>query len=67
MTTTRRKSLFALILSAGLIAACASAPRTEVMTAAESSDCVVLLHGLNRSWRAMRPMAETLQAAGFTT
>jgi len=27
----------------------------------------VLLHGLNRSWRAMRPMAEALQAAGFST
>ncbi|MBT8088118.1 MAG: alpha/beta fold hydrolase, partial [Gammaproteobacteria bacterium] len=67
MTTTRGKSAFALILSAVLIAACASVPRTEVMTAADTSDCVVLLHGLNRSWRAMRPMAETLQAAGFTT
>ncbi len=27
----------------------------------------MLLHGLNRSWRAMRPMADALQAAGFTT
>jgi len=27
----------------------------------------VLLHGLNRSWRAMRPMAKALQQAGFTT
>lgn len=33
----------------------------------ESRDCVVLLHGLNRSWRAMRPMAAALQDAGFTT
>ena len=35
--------------------------------ASNSSECVVLLHGLNRSWRAMRPMAEALQEAGFTT
>ena len=35
--------------------------------AAIPTDCVVLLHGVNRSWRAMRPMAEALQQAGFTT
>ena len=27
----------------------------------------MLLHGLNRSWRAMRPMAEALQTAGYST
>lgn len=32
-----------------------------------SDECVVLLHGLNRSWRAMEPMAEALREAGFTT
>ena len=50
-----------------LLAACASGPRTEVVTASSTDDCVVLLHGLNRSWRAMRPMAESLQNAGFST
>ncbi len=30
-------------------------------------ECVVLIHGLNRSWRAMDDMAEALQQAGFST
>lgn len=50
-----------------LIAACATVPRSEVRVADDTGECVVLLHGLNRSWRAMRPMAEALQQAGFTT
>ena len=50
-----------------LLAGCATTPRTEVVTAAATDDCVVLLHGVNRSWRAMRPMADALQSAGFTT
>ena len=61
-----RSALLAL-LCMSLVAACASAPRTQVVTVAESRDCVVLLHGLNRSWRAMRPMADALQVSGFTT
>jgi hypothetical protein len=32
-----------------------------------NAECVVLLHGLNRSWRAMRPLAEALQESGFAT
>jgi triacylglycerol esterase/lipase EstA (alpha/beta hydrolase family) len=48
-------------------ASCVTEPRAEVLTADNSRDCVVLLHGLNRSWRLMRPMADGLQAAGFTT
>jgi len=56
-----------LALGAILIASCASTPRTQVIAIADSTDCVVLLHGLNRSWRMMRPMAEALQEAGFTT
>lgn len=59
--------LVAISLLAFLITACASAPRSEVVTATANDDCVVLLHGLNRSWRAMRPMAEALQEAGLTT
>ena len=50
-----------------VIAACATAPRTQIASVAESAECVVLLHGLNRSWRAMRPMAEALQESGFST
>jgi len=30
-------------------------------------ECVVLLHGLNRSWRAMNKMANALQTAGYST
>lgn len=56
-----------LAICAGLLAGCASMPRTDVVTIPESRECVVLLHGLNRSWRAMRPMAAALQTAGFTT
>lgn len=55
-------SLFGLALAAG----CATAPETRVI-AADSSECVVLVHGLNRSWRAMTPLAAALQEAGFST
>jgi len=61
------RSALLAVLCASVLAACASAPRTQVVTIAESRECVVLLHGLNRSWRAMRPMADALQASGFTT
>jgi triacylglycerol esterase/lipase EstA (alpha/beta hydrolase family) len=63
-----------LILTAAVVAfatialsACVTIPRTELVTAKESSDCVVLLHGLNRSYRAMTKMAARLQEAGFST
>jgi len=49
------------------LAACVTVPRTEIVMAASPTDCVVLLHGVNRSWRAMRPMAEALQDDGYTT
>jgi len=62
--TFRRAWVPALAL---LVAGCASEPSTRVVDLPESSECVVLLHGLNRSWRAMEPMAEALQAAGFST
>jgi pimeloyl-ACP methyl ester carboxylesterase len=55
-------SLLALALAAG----CASAPETRVV-AADNAECVVLLHGLNRSWRAMEPLADKLQQAGYST
>ena len=47
--------------------ACVSVPRIAFSKADDTSECVVLLHGLNRSWRAMQPMAEALRKAGFTT
>ncbi len=56
-----------LLLLTTVLTACASAPRTELVIASDTRECVVLLHGLNRSWRAMRPMAEALQEAGYTT
>lgn len=56
------------IAAAALMAACVTTPRTETLTAtAPGADCVVLIHGVNRSWRAMRPMAQALQASGFNT
>ena len=56
-----------LVLFCCLLKACATEARTEVVATSGSSECVVLLHGMNRSWRAMRPMAEALQEAGFST
>jgi triacylglycerol lipase len=56
-----------LLVLSYIVAACVSHARTEVLTADKIDECVVLLHGLNRSWRAMRPMADALQEAGFTT
>lgn len=50
-----------------LQAACVNQARSELVASQTTDECVVLLHGLNRSWRAMRPMAEAMQAAGFTT
>jgi len=67
---TMRKSVFTgftatlILVSLG---ACVSTPQTLVVQSADTTECVVLLHGLNRSWRAMQPMAEALQKAGFTT
>lgn len=49
------------------LGACSTTPRTDLVTATRGSDCVVLLHGLNRSYRAMSKMAVGLQDAGFTT
>jgi pimeloyl-ACP methyl ester carboxylesterase len=64
--SVRIPSILAAI-GAILLAGCATTPRTQVVTVDQGKECVVLLHGLNRSWRAMRPMADALQLAGFTT
>ena len=55
---------FGLVVS---LSSCATMTRTELFTAEHTSECVVLLHGLNRSWRAMDKMAEALQAEGYST
>lgn len=47
--------------------ACVTIPRTAFSAGPLHDECVVLIHGLNRSWRAMEPMAEALRAAGFST
>lgn len=64
---SRRLLVPGLCLAAILAASCATEPAARVLPVDASSECVVLLHGLNRSWRAMRPMAEALQQAGYTT
>ncbi len=60
-----RVSVLAVALA--VLSGCVTTTRSALVTAAGSSDCVVLLHGLNRSWHAMTKMATELQAAGFTT
>ena len=61
------KSCFVLAAPILLAACVHNQPRSEVATTDNTNECVVLLHGLNRSWRAMRPMADSLHDAGFTT
>ena len=51
----------------GLLAGCATTMRTDLVERHQSTECVVLIHGLNRSWRAMDRFAETLQQEGFST
>lgn len=60
-------TLLTIGLALSALSACVTTPRTETVSAIDSYDCVVLLHGVNRSWRAMRPMAEALQQDGYTT
>ena len=67
LTRTLVASAAATWMSLTMLGACATTPRTEILAAEQSDECVVLLHGLNRSWRAMRPMADALRDAGFTT
>ncbi len=58
------------MLTVALVAtlcSCATTTRTELVTLDRNAECVVLLHGLNRSSRAMGKMAEALQAQGFST
>lgn len=55
-----------LLIAIGVLAGCASTPQLETARVADASECVVLLHGLNRSARAMRPLAAALHAEGYT-
>ena len=61
------KKLITIALFASFAGGCVTMPRTALVAVHESSECVVLLHGLNRSWRAMDKMARALQAEGFST
>ena len=58
-------SVLAVVLAA--LGGCVTTTRSALVTSADSSDCVVLLHGLNRSWHAMSKMATELQASGYST
>ncbi len=67
MILRRLFTAFTVITAATLASGCATEPASRVVQSAQSSECVVLLHGLNRSWRAMQPMARALQDDGYTT
>ena len=70
MTTMRTPFITGYAAAALLLVsleACVTTPRTAFEQAPDTTECVVLLHGLNRSWRAMEPMAAALHEAGFST
>ncbi len=69
MTTRLTSAARALLLLSLAVAlqGCVSAPRVALAEAERADECVVLLHGLNRSWRAMRTMAAALHQAGYST
>ena len=50
-----------------LASSCATTIRTDTVARYQSTECVVLLHGLNRSFRTMDKMATSLQHDGFST
>lgn len=58
-------ALLALVLVS--LQACVTIPRTAFSAGTLQDECVVLIHGLNRSWRAMEPMADALRSAGYST
>ena len=49
------------------LGSCVATPHVALLDTESRPECVVLLHGLNRSWRAMEPMAAALRNAGFAT
>ena len=63
---TIKPAIALLLLGVGaLLGACATTVRTELVQHHRSAECVVLLHGLNRSWRAMGKLADSLQERAF--
>ncbi len=56
-----------LAVALAILGGCVTTTRSARVISADSSEGVVLLHGLNRSWRAMSKIAKELQAVGFTT
>jgi pimeloyl-ACP methyl ester carboxylesterase len=60
-------SILVMVAAATQVSACATAARSEFRPATNAGECVVLLHGLNRSLRAMEDMAEALHGEGFPT
>ena len=62
-----RRIVIAAIALGAALSSCITTTRTALVAIAPGSECVVLLHGLNRSWRAMEKMADALQAAGYST
>jgi len=68
MPFTRQMRLLATLSAMfALLPACATTMRTDLVEYHQSTECVVLLHGLNRSWRTMGKFAESLQQDGFST
>lgn len=70
MSSRNGRKLACVALSAafmGLLSACVTTPRADLVSVEPATECVVLLHGLGRSWRAMDKMASGLQEAGYTT
>lgn len=65
--TTKFRTLALIVAATGLTSACATSIRTDLVEYHESPDCVVLIHGLNRSWRTMAMMADALHRDGFST
>ncbi len=55
---------FALLIMAALMSGCVSMDVEEQTV--ETNECVVILHGLGRTARAMAPMAKSLRQQGYT-
>jgi pimeloyl-ACP methyl ester carboxylesterase len=55
------------IAAIAFVSACATTPKAEFQDVIGSDECVVLLHGANRSWRMMRPLADALHQDGYKT
>ena len=63
----RSPLLILLALTALVVSGCATTVHSVANGTPAADECVILVHGLSRSYRAMRPMAERLGLAGYTT